>query len=238
MPSKKKAKARSQVMGLRKRRGLHMMSGLKSRAAKATSRAPRQVSEAMSERADVVQAMGMQVKEIKTAPLLDLLSEFLAVERGGVRLYTVALSRSKRPDFKKILEIFLRQTQRHVELLEYAIRELEGDPEYISDGAVIQEQRTQSFIDLDVPARKQEIADVESVLLAETKDNNDWGFLKTALPYLKDERARDVLSEIVSQVEDEEDQHVLWAKESLNQLMMEELQGVPSVRTAGRKKAA
>jgi hypothetical protein len=66
--------------------------------------------------------------------LLDVLSELLAVARSGLRLYRDGVDEAPAALRDRLLE-FGDESQRHVDLLEQAVRELGGDPGYVSPQA-------------------------------------------------------------------------------------------------------
>jgi hypothetical protein len=75
---------------------------------------------------------------------MERLSEFLAVERGGVRLYEAAIQQVRDPDLINRFREFYQQTRRHVELLTRVIASLSGDPMYMSRGAKVAEEKSSS----------------------------------------------------------------------------------------------
>jgi rubrerythrin len=156
--------------------------------------------------------------KINKPTLLEFLSEFLAVEKGGIELYTGAWARSTDPEIKRTFDEFLTQTKRHAELLTRVILEIGGDPEFISPGAKLQEARTQSMLKLEVPNHLRELADAENLLLAETKDHADWSFLKSISPSIRDDKERAAVEAIVGEVEQEEDMHLKFAKKAVDRL--------------------
>lgn len=162
-------------------------------------------------------------EKIGREKLFDLLSEYLEVERGGVQLYTQALDRATIPMVQNTLQKFLRQTEKHVDLLQNAIRDLGGNPVYLSPGAQIVQSRVEAMLSLSVPSHFQQVVDMENLLLAETKDQADWSFLKSIISSIADVHARDIVREIVDEVEDEEDIHVHWARETLERMVKEDL---------------
>ena len=84
--------------------------------------------------------------EAQPGPLLDLLSEVLAVERDGQRLYSEFLADAPEPLQPKLLE-YAEQTRRSVLTLEQAIREYGGDPGYVSPGAEVAHRLTEAVLE-------------------------------------------------------------------------------------------
>src|SRR5579875_3597797 len=64
--------------------------------------------------------------------LMDKLSEFLAVEQGGLQLYRVASERATDRQLKQHYDEFGQQTARHRAVLMDLIARLGGDPNYVS----------------------------------------------------------------------------------------------------------
>jgi rubrerythrin len=153
--------------------------------------------------------------------LLEFLSEFLAVEQGGMELYIGARDHATHEENREMYKMYLEQTRKHAELLTGAIRKLGGDPKYVSPCARIQQHRAKAMMGLQVPDNLREIVDAENLLLAETKDHADWEFLDSISYKLDDEFSREVIQEIVSQVEDQEDEHLKFAGKAVERLAHE-----------------
>jgi rubrerythrin len=158
-------------------------------------------------------------QSISNRKLLEFMSEFLAVEKGGIQLYTAAAKRSTDPEIKGVYENFLSQTENHARILTEAIEELGGDPSYMSPGAVAQEKLAKAMLSLEVPKELRELKDAELLLLAETKDHMDWEFLDKISSKVE-QSTRELLRGIVSQVEDEEDEHLEFAKKAVEKLAL------------------
>jgi hypothetical protein len=80
-------------------------------------------------------------------PLADLLSEVLAVERDGQRLYSQFL-RDAPPQLQPKLLEYAEQTRRSVLALEQAIRDYGGDPAYVSPGAEVAHRLTAAVLEV------------------------------------------------------------------------------------------
>ena len=152
--------------------------------------------------------------------LLDLLSEFLMVEQGGLELYRVAAARCTDAALKQRYLAFGEETARHRELLVRLIERLGGDPAYVSPTARRAQAKTAALQQAALAAHglsqpELEAADLENVLLAETKDHADWHLLQLLAGQAEDAAVRAALEEIVPQVEEEEDEHLRWARDEL-----------------------
>jgi len=159
--------------------------------------------------------------------VLDKLSEFLMVEQGGLELYSVAAARARTPELKARYEEFGRQTARHRGVLVALITELGGDPNHVSPTARLAQYKAAKLLgsSLQVDGLSEaeiEANDLENVLLAETKDHADWHLL-SQLAEQTSGSVQEALLAAVAEVEDEEDEHVEWAREMLSQLCLEQL---------------
>src|SRR5215204_2271595 len=171
----------------------------------------------------------------------DKLSEFLMVEQCGLELYTTVAARSQTPKLKAKYEEFGRETAHHREVLVKLIAAVGGDPDYVSPSARVVQFKAAKLLEsaLAVDGLSQaeiECSDLETVLLAETKDHADWH----ALSQLAEQASGDLkkaLESAVSEVEEEEDEHVEWARETLSQMtlqMVAEGKAPPSERWQSR----
>jgi hypothetical protein len=182
--------------------------------------------------------------------MLDKLSEFLMVEQCGFELYKVVGARATTPELKQRYDEFGRETAHHREVLIRLIERLGGDPSYISPPARVAQFKASKLLEsaLAVDGLSQpeiEMHDLENVLLAETKDHADWHLLSEIAKRLASPGMMDTLSEPTSQaagmmpsglslvdmqqaiqgavdeVEDEEDEHLEWARETLTRMCLE-----------------
>jgi rubrerythrin len=155
--------------------------------------------------------------------LREKLSEFLAVERGGVTLYEQALRIVKDPEVSRKFGEFLDQTRKHETILLRVIGALGFDPEYMSSAAKIAEQKAHALLNTmrssdGLPPDALELNAIENIILAETKDHADWELLGKISRQAEDKRLRDVLKPAVSEVEPEEDEHLNWTKSQMARL--------------------
>jgi rubrerythrin len=67
--------------------------------------------------------------------LRDKLSEFLAVERGGLKLYDEAIKIVTDSQVSKKFEVFRDQTRKHETILMRVMEQLGIDPAYLSPAA-------------------------------------------------------------------------------------------------------
>lgn len=165
--------------------------------------------------------------------LNELLYQALETEIGGVQVYTTALKCVVNEDLKEEWEKYLEQTQNHVEILEEVLTNLGLDPGAETPGRQVVRHIGESLVQAMEMARKSgepaaaQLVAAECVVHAETKDHMNWELLGEAGKKLKGDEAA-TITEAVSDVEEEEDEHLYhtmgWARE----LWIESL-GLPAV---------
>src|SRR3954454_15129361 len=154
----------------------------------------------------------------------DLLSAFLAHEQCGVHLYRTVAGATANPMLEARYRAFLGETERHVEILTALITELGGDPMYVSPSArLVHSMNTHMVAGVVLAAGSadelpREMAMLEAVLLAETKDHADWSFLATLGLELPEGPARDAVLRAAREVEPDENEHVDWARSTWNRM--------------------
>ena len=157
--------------------------------------------------------------------VMDKLSEFLMVEQGGLELYRVAADRSTQPKLKSKYQEFERQTAHHREVLVKLITALGGDPDYVSPTARLAQYKASKLLGaaLQVAGLSEEeieINDLENLLLAETKDHANWHLLSQLAEQASDEM-KQAMQAAVDEVEEQEDEHLEWARETLSKLCLQ-----------------
>lgn len=154
---------------------------------------------------------------ISHAVLRDKLSEFLAVEKGGLKLYERALQVVIDPEVSRKFREFREQTRKHETILIRVMSALGMDPDYVSPGARMAAQKAAALLNTMTEAnglasQASEINAIENIVLAETKDHADWELLGKIARQSDDEKIREVLKPAVAEVEPQEDEHLSWAK--------------------------
>jgi hypothetical protein len=123
---------------------------------------------------------------------------------------------------------FGEETEGHVRILEDAVRQLGGDPMFVSPGARLVEAQDTKLVETFLlsgamdPA-SVELACVEAVLQAERKCHANWELLSQLVDTLPDSDAADVLRAAVEEVEAQEDEHVEWAAAAWRQAQLARL---------------
>ncbi len=164
----------------------------------------------------------------KRVQLMEKLSEFLAVEKGGVKLYEAAIQVVRNPDVLNRFHVFYQQTRKHVEILTRVISALGGDPMHMSPGARIADEKAQALLKTmtlsdGIRPDEAELNAIENIVIAETKDHADWQLLSHIAQRSSDAMLRDILKPAVAEVEPEEDDHLSWTKEQMAQLSLTSL---------------
>ncbi len=159
---------------------------------------------------------------MKDEQVRELLYQGLETEIGGVQIYTTATRCAENQDLKEEWEEYLEQTKNHVTIMEDALTKLDLDPNEETPGRkvvrTIGEALVQSMemaLAEGQPGAAQLVA-AEAVVLAETKDHQNWHLIGEVVKNVKGEVAK-VLKEAHEQVEHEEDEHLYhtkgWARE-------------------------
>lgn len=165
--------------------------------------------------------------EVSSRTLMDVLSEFLAVEQGGQQLYERALQLVFDGEVKEKFREFLRQTMTHQKMLAEIIRQLGGDPRRQSPTAKIANQKAEALLSTmgepGLSREQNQLNAMENIVLAETKDHADWELLGKIARQTTDNQLREVLAPAAKSVEQEEDEHLNWTRKKLGELAMEAL---------------
>jgi ferritin-like metal-binding protein YciE len=164
--------------------------------------------------------------------LEELLYQALETEKGGVLVYTTALSCVKNADLKKEWQKYLKQTKHHVEIVEGVFETFGLDPAKETPGRKIVRGKAESLLAAMETARKQapdaaELVAAECVVDAETKDHQNWELLGESAKTQKGEE-KTALTKACEAVEEEEDEHLYHTAGWCRELWMTSL-GLPAV---------
>jgi rubrerythrin len=169
------------------------------------------------------QGGGMKDDQVK-----ELLYQALETEIGGVQIYTTAIRCAENEDLKEEWEEYLEQTKNHVTIMEDVLTKLDLDPnEEIPGRKVVRTigealvQSMEMALAEGKPGAAQLVA-AEAVVLAETKDHQNWHLIGEVVKNVKGEVAK-VLKEAHEQVEHEEDEHLYHTKGWARELWIESL---------------
>jgi len=159
---------------------------------------------------------------MKDEQVRELLYQSLETELGGVQVYTTALRCAENDDLKEEWEKYLEQTKNHVTIMEDVLTKLDLDPNEETPGRKVVRTIGEALVEAmemalseGKPGAAQLVA-CEAVVLAETKDHQNWHLIGEVVKNVKGNVAK-VLKEAHDQVEDEEDEHLYhtkgWARE-------------------------
>ena len=165
---------------------------------------------------------------MKDEQVRELLYQALETEIGGVEIYTTALRCAENDDLKEEWEEYLEQTKNHVTIMEDVLTKLDLDPDEETPGRkvvrTIGEALVQSMemaLAEGKPGAAQLVA-TEAVVLAETKDHQNWHLIGEVAKKAKTDVAK-VLKEAHAEVEHEEDEHLYHTKGWSRELWIESL---------------
>jgi rubrerythrin len=162
--------------------------------------------------------------EIDKAALMKKLSEFLAVEEGGQKLYEKALTLVIDSEVRSKFREFLQQTRDHQKKLTQIIKQLGGNPRTKSPTAQVATAKAEALLKAmglrALSKQENELNAMENIVLAETKDHADWELLGKIARQTTDAQLRKALKDAVNTVEEQEDEHLNWTKKKLAELEM------------------
>ena len=165
---------------------------------------------------------------MKDEQVRELLYQALETEIGGVDVYTTALRCVENDDLKEEWDKYLEQTKTHVTTLEDTLRKLGLDPNEQTPGRKVVRTIGESLVQAmelalaeGEPGAAQLVA-CEAVVLAETKDHQNWHLIGEVVKKMKGETAK-ILKEACEKVEPEEDEHLYHSKGWARELWIESL---------------
>jgi rubrerythrin len=165
--------------------------------------------------------------------LHELLYQALETEQGGILVYQNALRCVLNADLKKEWEEYLEQTQNHERIVRDLFEAFDLDPEVETPGRQVVQHIGESLVkamkmalSAGTPEAAQLVA-AECVILAETKDHQNWELIGEVAKKSKGEEAK-ALKTAYEEVEDEEDEHLYHTMGRVRELWIESL-GMPAV---------
>ena len=165
---------------------------------------------------------------MKDEQVRELLYQALETELGGVEVYTTALRCAENDDLKEEWDKYLEQTKTHVTIVEDVLRKLGLDPNEETPGRKVVRTIGQALVQSMEMALAEgepgaaQIVAAEAVVLAETKDHQNWHLIGEVIKKVKGETAK-VLKDAWEQVEPEEDEHLYHTKGWARELWIESL---------------
>lgn len=163
---------------------------------------------------------------VNGAFVADLLSACLTHERCGTHLYRSVAGRTANPVLRARYEEFGRETMRHVEILEQVIATAGGNPSYVSPLARATETADTKALEATflgsgaLDPMTAEMAMLDAVLIAETVDHANWEALGLLAESLPNGLLRDALRDAVAEVQEQEDEHLGWARDMRARMTM------------------
>ena len=170
---------------------------------------------------------------MKEEQISELLYQSLETELGGVQIYKTAITCAINEELKEEWEEYLEQTEEHVQILRDTMEKLGLDPELETPGRKVVRHLGESLVaamEMALSEGEPEAAQLvaaECVVLAETKDHQDWELIGEVSKKAKGDVAK-ALKEAHEEVEEEEDEHLYHTQGWARELWIESL-GMPAV---------
>lgn len=165
---------------------------------------------------------------MKDEQVRELLYQAYETELGGVDVYTTALRCVENDDLREEWDKYLEQTKTHVTIVEDVLKKLGLDPNEETPGRKVVRSIGKSLVEAMELALSEgepgaaQIVAAEAVVLAETKDHQNWHLIGEVSTKVKGETAK-ILKEAHEQVEDQEDEHLYHTKGWARELWLESL---------------
>jgi hypothetical protein len=163
----------------------------------------------------------------------ELLYQALETEIGGVAVYESAIRCAQHPELKQEWEKYLAQTKNHERMLRKVLDSMDLDAEQETAGRRIVRHHGKSLVHAMAMAQKDgtpdaaELVAAECVVMAETKDHQNWELIGEVVKGLA-QQGSPVLRQAYEQVEDEEDEHLYHSTGWARELWLQSL-GLPAV---------
>jgi rubrerythrin len=170
----------------------------------------------------------LEIFNVETKQLQELLLQALEHEKGGVLVYETALKCVVNPDLREEWEKYLEETRKHVRILNDVFATLKLDPYVETPGRQVVRYLGSSLVQAmqmaltSSPPEAAQLVACECVVMAETKDHLDWELIGKCADKLSGTE-RQVLTDAYNQVEDQEDEHVYHSKGWCRELWIESL---------------
>lgn len=175
----------------------------------------------------------MKKKAYNKKQLHELLYQSLETERGGLRIYETALSCVLNEDLKTEWQEYFEQTRTHEQVLVDVFGELGLDPDTMTPGREVVAHIGDSLVKAMLMAKTRgnaiaaQLVAGECVVLAETKDHQNWELIGHVAEHGLGEETSALLA-AYQLVEQDEHHHLYHTKGFLRELWIESL-GLPAV---------
>lgn len=163
----------------------------------------------------------------------ELLYQALETELGGVQVYTNAVECAVNAELKEEWQKYLEETTHHVEIVTEIFGKLGLDTETETPGRAVVRHLGESLVSAMQQARSDdtpeaaELVAAECVVLAETKDHQNWELIGHILESV-DKKHKDALQPAWEEVEGQEDEHLYHTRGWARELWIQSL-GMPAV---------
>jgi rubrerythrin len=171
--------------------------------------------------------------KLNAKQLEELILQSLEHEKGGVRVYETALAAAQNADLKKEWQEYLEQTRSHVTALQAVCKVFRLDPNRETPGRAVVRQMGESLVAAMQKAQSSgdpaaaELVACECVVIAETKDHQDWELLGKCALQLEGPAAQ-ALKSAYDEIEDQEDEHLYHTRGWCRELWLQSL-GIPAL---------
>ena len=175
----------------------------------------------------------MKKKAYNKKQLHELLYQSLETERSGLRIYQTALSCVLNQDLKTEWQEYFEQTRSHEQVLVDVFGELGLDPDTMTPGREVVAHIGDSLVKAMLMSKTRgnaiaaQLVAGECVVLAETKDHQNWELIGHLAEHGLCEETAALLA-AYRVVEQDEQQHLYHTKGFLRELWIESL-GLPAV---------
>ena len=165
---------------------------------------------------------------MKTKQVEELVLQSLEHERGGVNVYTTALTCAVNPELEEEWQEYLEQTRKHVTALEGVCQAMGIDAQAATPGRAVVKHVGEALVAAMEMAKSggdpaaAELVACEVVVLAETKDHADWELLGKCAEHLSGPGA-EALKAAYNEIEDQEDEHLYHTKGWCRELWLQSL---------------
>ena len=170
---------------------------------------------------------------MNTKQIQELVLQSLEHELGGVKVYQTAIACAVNADLKKEWKRYLSETERHVTVLTKLCAALGIDPKRETPGRAVVRHLGASLVEAMTLARKggdaaaAQLVACECVVIAETKDHQDWMLIGKCADHLDGDEA-EALRAAYDEIEDQEDEHLYHSRGWCRELWIESL-GITAV---------
>lgn len=170
---------------------------------------------------------------LQESQVKELVLQALETEMGGVQIYETAIRCAQNDELREEWEEYLDQTKRHVEIVENVCEALDIDIEAETPGRAVVRSIGESLVAAmssaleSGPPEAAELVASECVVLAETKDHQNWSLIGEVAKNLEGAQ-KDAVMKAYEEVEDEEDEHLYHTMGWSRELWFQSL-GLPAV---------